>query len=97
MKTGSGILGFRPCWCPSPFPSPSISRCFPFTLFHLPLDFIRLYLTVTVSSPRHQPSSFAWAWDQHRDTAHPEEEFTNLINLTPSLGNLYGISLFLDE
>jgi len=21
---GSGILGYRPCWCPSPFPSPSI-------------------------------------------------------------------------
>src|SRR6218665_1614110 len=30
---GSGILGYRPCWCPSPFPSPSISRCFPFILF----------------------------------------------------------------
>src|SRR6218665_802302 len=25
---GSGILGYRPCWCPLPFPSPSISRCF---------------------------------------------------------------------
>src|SRR6218665_2690513 len=25
---GFGILGYRPCWCPSPFPSPSISRCF---------------------------------------------------------------------
>src|SRR6218665_3535217 len=25
---GSGILGYRPFWCPSPFPSPSISRCF---------------------------------------------------------------------
>ena len=25
---GSGILGFRPCWCPLPFPSTSISRCF---------------------------------------------------------------------
>src|SRR6218665_378299 len=25
---GSGILGYRPCWRPSPFPSPSISRCF---------------------------------------------------------------------
>src|SRR6218665_722586 len=29
IGTGSGILGYRPCWCPSPFPlSPSISRCF---------------------------------------------------------------------
>src|SRR6218665_1396230 len=37
---GSGILDFCPCWCPSPFPSPSISRCFTITLLHLPLDFI---------------------------------------------------------
>src|SRR6218665_889734 len=27
-RVGSDILGFRPCWCPSPFPSPSISLCF---------------------------------------------------------------------
>src|SRR6218665_3840087 len=55
---GSGILGFRPCWCPSPFPSPSMSRCFLFTLLPLPLDFIRLFFfTVAVSSPHHQPSS----------------------------------------
>src|SRR6218665_1049602 len=25
---GSGILGYSPCWCPSTFHSPSISRCF---------------------------------------------------------------------
>src|SRR6218665_3245361 len=25
---GSGILGYRPCWCPSPLPSPSIPRYF---------------------------------------------------------------------
>src|SRR6218665_830545 len=25
---GSGILGYCPCWCPSPFPSPSISWYF---------------------------------------------------------------------
>src|SRR6218665_3513625 len=30
---GSGVLGFRPYWCPSPFPSPSIHTwCFPFAL-----------------------------------------------------------------
>src|SRR6218665_3098446 len=23
VGTGSGVLGFRPCWCPSHFPSPS--------------------------------------------------------------------------
>jgi|SRR6218665_173670 len=28
IGTASGILEYRPCWCPSPFPSPSISRCF---------------------------------------------------------------------
>src|SRR6218665_207365 len=28
IRAGSGILDFRPCWCPSPFPLPSISRCF---------------------------------------------------------------------
>src|SRR6218665_4026133 len=43
IMCGSGILGFRPCWCSSPFPSPSISRCFLFTLLHLPLDLIRLF------------------------------------------------------
>ena len=43
-RTGSGtcILGIHPCQCPSPFPSPSISRYFPFTLLHLPLDFVLL-------------------------------------------------------
>src|SRR6218665_43569 len=39
---GSGILGYRPCWCPSPFSSLSISRCLSITLLHLPLDFIHI-------------------------------------------------------
>ena len=30
---GSGILSFRPCWVPSPFPSPSISWSFFHSLF----------------------------------------------------------------
>src|SRR6218665_86064 len=68
-RTGSAILGFRPCWCPSPFHSPSISRCFPFTLLHLPLNFIRLFLKVTLSAPRRQPFSLTWGWDQHRASA----------------------------
>src|SRR6218665_3403212 len=43
-RTGSGILGFRPCWCTSPFPSPStFLGVFPFTLLHLPLNLIRVY------------------------------------------------------
>src|SRR6218665_3275315 len=58
-------MGFRPCWCPSPFPSPSISQCFLFTLLHLPLDFIRLFFTVAVSAPHHQPSSLFQTWDWH--------------------------------
>src|SRR6218665_1390050 len=62
------MLGFRPCWCPSPFPSPSISRCFLFTLLHQPLDFIRLFFTVAVSAPHHQPSSLFQTWDWHYGT-----------------------------
>src|SRR6218665_1396795 len=36
-------MGFRPCCCPSPFPFafPYVD-VFPFTLLHLPLDFIRV-------------------------------------------------------
>src|SRR6218665_433564 len=59
IGTGSGIPGFRPCWCPSPFPSPFISRCFPFTLLHLPLNFIRLFFTVAVSAPTTNPPFFS--------------------------------------
>src|SRR6218665_673584 len=29
-------------------------------------------LTVTVSAPSHQPSSFTWVWNQHRATADSE-------------------------
>src|SRR6218665_1020588 len=68
-------MGFRPCWCPTPFPSPSTSGCFPFTLLRLPLDFISLFFTAAVSAPRHQPSSCTRAWDGHRATVDPEEEF----------------------
>src|SRR6218665_2875479 len=37
IGTGYGILAFRPYWCPSPFPLPSIYRCFS---IYLPLNFI---------------------------------------------------------
>ena len=45
IGSGSGILGYRPCWCPSPFPirrpyGPYLD-VFQFTL-HLPLDFIHV-------------------------------------------------------
>ena len=57
----------------------SVSIAFPFafhisvfplglTLLHLPLDFIRLLFTVAVSAPRHQPSFFTRAWNQHTAT-----------------------------
>src|SRR6218665_1799941 len=68
-------MGFRPCWCPTPFPSPSTYGCFPFTLLRLPLDFISLFFTAAVSAPRHQPSSRTRAWDGHRATVDSEEEF----------------------
>src|SRR6218665_529416 len=45
IRTGSGILGFRPCWCPSAFLShihvPYLG-VLPFTLPHLQLNFIRV-------------------------------------------------------
>ena len=62
-------LGFRLCWCPSPFPSPSLSRCFPFTLLHLPLHFIRLsslrlmYLDPSVNPSLTNFSMSFQAWD----------------------------------
>src|SRR6218665_3786142 len=63
-------LGIRLCWCPSPFPSPSLSRCFPFTLLHLPFNFMRLSsLRLIYLHPSVDPSlsnfsmSFrAWDW-----------------------------------
>src|SRR6218665_979752 len=52
IGTGSGIQGYRPCWCPSTFP-PRLPYLgvFPFTL-HLSLDFIRVsYLRPTYLHP----------------------------------------------
>jgi len=40
-------------------------RCFLFTLLHQPLDFIRLFFTVAVSAPQHQPSSLFQTRDWH--------------------------------
>src|SRR6218665_4133940 len=36
-------------------------------------------LRVAESAPRHHPSSFTWAWDQHRATVDPEAEFAFLV------------------
>src|SRR6218665_2942684 len=58
--TGSGILGFRPCWCPSPFPSPTISVFSIHSSSHAVYFFM-----VAVSTPNHKPSSLFQTWDRH--------------------------------
>ena len=63
IGTGSGILGYRPCWCPSPFPLrlPYLGVS-PFTLLHLPLDFIRVSaLWQTYLHPFDRPFT-CWWW-----------------------------------
>jgi len=47
---------------------------FPFTLLHLPLDFIHLFFTVVGFAPRHQPSFFTQTWDRHMTTMDREVE-----------------------
>src|SRR6218665_1585703 len=52
IGTGLGILGFRPCWCLSPFPLPSIPRCFPITSSHPAIEFQScFFFTADVSAP----------------------------------------------
>src|SRR6218665_674726 len=46
-RTGSGILDFRPCWCPSPFHSPSISRCFSIHSSSLAIEFHSCFFFTT--------------------------------------------------
>src|SRR6218665_291891 len=55
---GSGVLGFRPYWCPSPFPSPSILDVF--HLLFLPLDFNRVSsLRPTYRHPFGRPFTYS--------------------------------------
>src|SRR6218665_3638675 len=55
---GSGVLGFRPYWCSSPFPSPSILDVF-HSLF-LPLDFNRVSsLQPTYRHPFGRPFTYS--------------------------------------
>src|SRR6218665_3621831 len=65
---GFGVLGFRPYWCPSPFPSPSILDVF-HSLF-LPSDFNRVSsLPPTYRHPFGRPFTYLLlkvifqAWD----------------------------------
>src|SRR6218665_302416 len=68
---GSGILGFHPCWCPSAFPSPSISRCFSIHSFSPVIEFHSCFLfTTNVSAPINRPFTYSlslvrfqvWGW-----------------------------------
>src|SRR6218665_4024481 len=55
---GYGVLGFRPYWCPSPFPSPSILDVF-HSLF-LPSDFKRVSsLQPTYRHPFGRPFTYS--------------------------------------
>src|SRR6218665_2217710 len=46
------ILGYRPCWCLSPFPLPSISQCFSIHSSSLSIGFHScLFFTADQSAP----------------------------------------------
>src|SRR6218665_1219938 len=52
--SGSGILGFRPCWCLSPFPLPSISQCYSIHSSSPAIGFHScFFFTADVSAPIH--------------------------------------------
>src|SRR6218665_1254499 len=54
IGTGSGILGYHPCLCPSPFPpSPSISRCFSIHSSHAIGFHLGFFFTTDASAPIH--------------------------------------------
>src|SRR6218665_3244443 len=63
-----------------------VSIAFPFA-FHISvfsinssspaIGFHSSILRVAESAPRHQPSSFTWAWDQHRAKVDPEADLSN--------------------
>src|SRR6218665_1502335 len=69
IRTGSGIQGFRPCWCPSPFPLPSKSRCFSIHSSSPAIEFHScLFFTTDVSALIGRPFTCALlgefqAWD----------------------------------
>src|SRR6218665_191283 len=59
FRTGSGILGFRPRWCPSPFPSPSISRCFSIHFSSPAIEFHScFFFTTDVFAPIGRPFTY---------------------------------------
>ena len=63
IGTGSGILGFRPCWCPSPFPTPSIFRCFSIHSSSPAIEFhSSFFFTIYVSAPSGRPFTYLFRW-----------------------------------
>src|SRR6218665_2343527 len=67
----SGILGIRPCWCPSPFPLPSISRCFSIhssspAIGFYSCFFFMAYVSAPIRSTLHLLTFYvsfqAWVW-----------------------------------
>src|SRR6218665_909346 len=59
FRTGSGILGFCPRWCPSPFPSPSISRCFSIHFSSPAIEFHScFFFTTDVFAPIGRPFTY---------------------------------------
>src|SRR6218665_594954 len=81
IGTGSGILGYHPCWCPSPLPlSLSISRCFsihssPAIGFHA-CFFFTTDVSVPIRStlPLLMVSFQAWDWLWYPILWGPEAE-----------------------
>ena len=64
IGTGSGILGFRPYWCPFLFPSSSVSGCFSIHSSSPAIEFHSCFILMTdVSVPIDRPftySLFRW-------------------------------------
>src|SRR6218665_3284656 len=53
------ILWFRPCWCPSPFLSPSISRCYSIHSSSPAIGFHScFYFTTNVPAPIGRPFTY---------------------------------------
>src|SRR6218665_1580418 len=58
IGTGSGVLGFCPCWCLSPFPSPSTSQCFSIHSSSPAIEFHSCFFLTDVSAPIGRPFTY---------------------------------------
>src|SRR6218665_15557 len=60
IGTGSGILGFRPYWCPFLFPSSSVSGCFSIHSSSPAIEFHSCFILMTdVSVPIDRPFTYS--------------------------------------